>query len=1125
MAPSERRILGAIAVAALVGLTAFVIAYLRNDNESAVPPRVATAPQGTAREEASAPPGSDAVSETATEAEEPKPPAATAPSIATTEVGSPSPDEHRTTVTGRVVDGPGGQPVSNVRVELQERSTSSEDVGEWSILGQATTGDDGTFRIERVAFGDKTWSRVSVADEYYQGWGILKAGSPLSGPIVDFGDIPAILGGTVSGRVVSPDGNPVALVSVFTWPDPDPDVPVSLGFLTPLPRDVVLANRARSAEDGRFTIRAVPPGQLWRVLARHSEIALTTSERFVVRPREETAIGDVRLAVGGSITGTVRDARGRPIEKATLVAEDSERLNSRSAYKSESFQILSGEQGGFRFSHLPAGTYSVTAKAEKHGPTRRDGIEIAEGETSAPLDLTLEDSHFLSGRISDAKGAPIPEVDVSAWAEAVNEQATSDADGRYRLENLPPTPVSVGAWKTGYRSETRESVVVDREDLDFVLKPMAAVTGRVLSPKGAPEGDARVEFRTKHRPRFARAGDTSKPETGEFSVFVEPGRYLATATHLPFAGSEAVEVIVTEGEPVPDLVLTLRPGSIVKGIVLETSSRAPDAGAPLAIVDPDAETGPRFFDLYEFGVNEVESGADGSFVLEGVPPGSVEIRAKHAQYCEGTSGPLEIAEGGTVEGVVVALSAGGAIRGTVYDDQSRPSADHQVLLIKGVSPLKETWSREGGSYELRGITPGDYLIARSPSKTASNAGSSIETVPVTVRENEVLVLDLGPKPGTAGAGCRLLGIVREGSSPLGKAQVVLVKAGSGFNVKNGRSDEQGRYEIPGLQPGRYTAQVIPQGEERSGAFTETLEVPDRSEHRVDLVAPSCGITGTVVSASTGEPLGNVSIVAIRGDASASALSLSDVFEMVGGQARTDTEGRYQIRRARPGAYQVEAGGRGLEDLTASRDDAYGRESVECTVVEGRTSTVDFRLAPGSSLSGVVRDARGAPVAFSTVRLDDGRGRSVYAILGVPSDERGNYRIVGLKAGEFTAIVTSRTQAPLRRRVRVTERESHEDFVLESGGGLTLTVATERGDAVDGASVEIVDERGEPVPTAMGLADLMAGALSAPPPGTHLFPHLVPGSYTIRASKEGVGRGSATARVADGGDTRVRLVLR
>jgi len=123
-------------------------------------------------------------------------------------------------------------------------------------------------------------------------------------------------------------------------------------------------------------------------------------------------------------------------------------------------------------------------------------------------------------------------------------------------------------------------------------------------------------------------------------------------------------------------------------------------------------------------------------------------------------------------------------------------------------------------------------------------------------------------------------------------------------------------------------------------------------------------------------------------------------------------GRYVLRASSPEFVTTAFG--------ATPDDT---EPVPIVVTVGRrTTSIEIKLPPGGAISGVVRNARGAPAAHVTVSLMEFVGESrrvakmsdaagIGAVVRTETDQQGAYRLHGLPRGRYLVQATSAEPGP------------------------------------------------------------------------------------------------------------------
>lgn len=94
-----------------------------------------------------------------------------------------------------------------------------------------------------------------------------------------------------------------------------------------------------------------------------------------------TAVGHARAAVGGSISGTVKDPSGAVIPNATVTVTNTA--------QGTQTKTTSDSKGFFSFPSLPVGTYSLTAEAGGFSLEKKTGLVIDQ-DSALQVDLTLQ---------------------------------------------------------------------------------------------------------------------------------------------------------------------------------------------------------------------------------------------------------------------------------------------------------------------------------------------------------------------------------------------------------------------------------------------------------------------------------------------------------------------------------------------------------------------------------------------------------------------------------------------------------------------------------------------------------------------------------------------------------------
>ncbi len=122
----------------------------------------------------------------------------------------------------------------------------------------------------------------------------------------------------------------------------------------------------------------------------------------------------------------------------------------------------------------------------------------------APRHLTAQQAAraTVQGRVVDAEtGQPLPGAHV--FLNASTRGTTTNAEGRYRLDNLPTGSPEIVASMLGFETQRRRPGITDTTTLDFRLHPIVIKLGEIVVSATRPEKWA--EYLERFRPLFLGA--------------------------------------------------------------------------------------------------------------------------------------------------------------------------------------------------------------------------------------------------------------------------------------------------------------------------------------------------------------------------------------------------------------------------------------------------------------------------------------------------------------------------------------------------------------------------------------------------------------------------------------------
>ena len=188
-----------------------------------------------------------------------------------------------------------------------------------------------------------------------------------------------------------------------------------------------------------------------------------------------------------------------------------------------------------------------------------------------------------------------------------------------------------------------------------------------------------------------------------------------------------------------------------------------------------------------------------------------------------------------------------------------------------------------------------------------------------------------------------------------------------------------------------------------GALLALLQSPF-SPTRPQDGAPA--IEGVVVRAGTGEPLPNAQVTLTRADASlAAAQARSGGSTSNTAQTMTDRSGRFAFNRIEPGSYRIAAARNGYAKQEYGQRVFGGPGRLVTVASTEARERISIGLTPAGTVTGVVRDSSGEPLAGLQVRLlrhvYGASGQRVFVTAGTGrTDDRGEYRVFWVTPGRY-----------------------------------------------------------------------------------------------------------------------------
>ncbi|MGQ0552399.1 MAG: carboxypeptidase regulatory-like domain-containing protein [Planctomycetota bacterium] len=622
------------------------------------------------------------------------------------------------------------------------------------------------------------------------------------------------------------------------------------------------------SEDGLFTIKDVEPGSYDLRLTAAGFGTKTLKELEV--PKEGVR-GLVLMAAPESLVrGQVVAARtGEALANATVALGGGGlmELFGEGLFGGRP-EAISDAAGHFVLHGLEAGAHTLNVTHARYRTLVLPKLSLDLGQERDLGVVRLASGGAVYGRVLDESRRGVRGVMVMV-ADAMGttmKRDTSDEEGRFRVEGLPPGSYTVmrldfrmdigggGSGMDFMKDLNMRSITLgedEEQEVDLAARSNAGTRlhGTVSSGDG-PVADAMITV-LPQRGGYEHMNFTSSGPDGRFELTVAEGEYTLSVAAMGAegltAGSQPTAPMV-EALNVPAGLPEMRrdihlPGGVLHGVVRNAADGKALAGVRVLLERNDS--GRPTLGIYAaLGGRSGESytGADGSFRFRFLPAGTYTVVAGGRNLLNaGTPGwsvtrvpDLEVLENSPGFSVRVDVQPAGSIKGRVLDERGSPVADLGVWAADAqgqwMSALSEVMPDATGGYAVHDLLPGTWTLA------FRGQGAAFTLVPgVSVQAGQITPLDVTLPTGiplslnTGDLSWSALGISLSG--PAGPIPWELVSMGDLVQLSMNPSLRP----LGALAPGTYSLRVT------SGAQVlfddEVLLVAGSPGHVVNLPAP------------------------------------------------------------------------------------------------------------------------------------------------------------------------------------------------------------------------------------------------------------------------------------------------
>ncbi|WP_141617712.1 carboxypeptidase regulatory-like domain-containing protein [Myxococcus sp. AB036A] len=592
----------------------------------------------------------------------------------------------------------------------------------------------------------------------------------------------------------------------------------------------------------------------------------------------------------------------------------------------------------------------------------------------------------------------------------------------------------------------------------LTLRPYPGTPTAWAAPTGLPE----------------EAAETTSDAQGRFAFTqLAPGRYELTAEAPGFSRRTLRLLQVPRAG---EVVVGLWGASTLEGFVVDAK------GQPVADAEVVAAGGT--------APVRVTTGEGGGFALE-VNAGTWVVSARRGDQLGRVPGPLSVAPGETLRGLVVTLGAASGLTGTVSTVEGAPVRGAILVASPagGQGELGRAASEDDGGWRMD-VPPGEYDVTV---RAAGMTGRVFEAV--VVNPGGHTPLDVRLEPATA----VLEGLVVDAEGrPLGGAQVRAEPSSFSGVAHTALTDAEGAWKLEGLEAGPTSVRARREGSQRWTSRMETLKAGVVT--RADFTLADSGSVWGQVTRASGGPLTEPALVhAVPRGGSGTA------------STETDAQGQFQLELP-AGVYQLVA-------LLHQTPAIYFHMESDpfVTVPSGGAVRQDLLLKEDSVLSGVVLEPSGVPSPLAIVAAI--QGGDFPMTRKERADEAGQFAMPPRPQGAQPLELVAHNAGRVGRLPAAHEDQAPLTVRLEPAATLRGRVVAGSGAAPDGFTLELLEANGEALPWAGAWPTTRRFAGS-----TFLLPDAPAQALKVTVRTEDGRTGEAQVTLRPGGTSDVEVPL-
>ncbi|GEM_PF-2362513 len=551
----------------------------------------------------------------------------------------------------------------------------------------------------------------------------------------------------VRGRVISVLGQPVPKAKVYLLKEIPPSDMIRLLAMMQQGGGIraQIVSETRTDALGRFVLRAPATkgeaGYEVHIVAPKMKVL---RKKLRLLPKHWEDLGLLKLEQGKTLFGQIRQEKTKtPIPGATVLV----RLTQMNVLVptpgfEDGIVGKTDSLGRYEISGLPDGPFEVKAFARGFGTIIKPDIAFTRNEKRFKQDFDLPRGFEIEGWVVDSDGKPIPRASIEvipfSTQNPTRGNTRSDQEGHFAVLGLAAGQYMVKAEAQGFVATEKKPVKAGEKECQVVLERQSSILVRVLSKRGTPIRNYRLEVKTWFEGQEGYGKSQIPPievrgaKKGAYELSgLNPGNYILQAEALNYALSFSKKFRIAGNSTDPqEIEIRLSKGGTIKGRVVDAQNR-PVAGASVSSLDNNFQDNPLtriFASMMTVNVSQktVITDKRGNFTLKLLTPANYQLMIDHPSFSKTFKKGIQVQDEQVSNVGTILLRRGGRVEGIVIF-KGAPLPGAKVSLSGRVGDPKNpqmvfenVFADAKGRFKIpRSLPSGDYEIQASRTNLAN----------------------------------------------------------------------------------------------------------------------------------------------------------------------------------------------------------------------------------------------------------------------------------------------------------------------------------------------------------------------------------------------------------------------